>query len=516
VPEAISENVRQSFALAQSLRLPWEGRWQRLVDVAMPYRTHFWSRQRQGENPGTVYDETGVVAIEECGSRLQDAIMPAGVEWARYRPGPAAPQGFEQLLAEWQAELFDQMNESNLYAELPDCFKDLAGFGNWCIRVDGGGWRNPLEFQAYSLADVWITPGKGGGIGDIHTRQFMPGYVVRATWPHAKLKDERAAPETMHEVIDSWIQDLTGATPRWMFECHVNGYRLGQGEASGTGSCPYVFGRWSKNAGELYATGQGMQVLAAIEVVNEAMRLILAHGDLALSGMWQAEDDGVLNPWSVRLAPGAILAKAPGSRGLEPLQFATSRLDIGQLVLSEQRFAIRKGLFNETLGAREGTPPSATEVEVRMQELARQVGPQVQRVWREFCVPLLERCRFVLKGKGLLPMPAVDGRQMRIAPVSALVRAAAQGELGKLDRMLGGLKAHYGDQAAATVVPADRYASFAARKLDIPANVMLDPQERKRVAARMANQMNEAVQDPQAGLAPLMATMAESGGGPMQ
>ncbi len=300
---------------------------------------------------------------------------------------------------------------------------------------------------------------------------------------------------------------------RYRWQAHLNGRRLAQGEAQGIGCCPYLFGRWSKMSGALYGVGQGMKALPAMRVTNEMVRLALAHGELGLSGVWQAEDDGVLNPWAVQITPGAIIPRAAGSRGLEPLAYPTSEFRLVQMQLAEQRHNIRKTLFAETLGAREGTPPSATEVETRMAELARSVGPSIARVWWEFCVPLLERVRYLMDRRGLTRMPAIDGQKIRVAPVSALVRAAMTGEVSRLDRLLGGVAQHYGPEAVASIVPVERYVDFARPRLGIPAGVPLSETERKQLAARTASLVGDAVESPESGLGQLLASMGQGGGG---
>lgn len=510
-----SPNVKESLAFAKRLRLPFEARWQELVEIGMPYRTDFNVRADYGAAPPAreVYDETGMVSIEECAARLLDGIIPQGVEWGLFMPGPGAPPEFQAALADWQGELFDQLGQSNFYAEVPDCFMDLAGFGNWCLRIIGGDWRNPLHFQSIAFQDVWVTPGRNGGTADRHVRHWLPPYAVRAEYPGADLSGLKLEGQSQVEVYESWIRDLEAPVERWRWEAHLGGKLLARGEAQGIGSCAYLFGRWSKASGALYAVGQGMKALPAMRVANEVVRQMLAHGELGLSGLWQAEDDGVLNPWAVQITPGAIIPKAAGSRGLEPLTYPMSNFNPTQMQLSEQRHNIRKTLFAETLGAREGTPPSATEVETRMAELARSVGPSIARVWWEFCVPLLARVRFLMDRRGLTRMPALDGVKLRVAPVSALVRAAMAGEVSRLDRLLGGVAQHYGPNAVGSLVPVQRYVDFARPRLGIPANVVLTEEEQRTQAQRTASLVGDAVQDPMGGLGPLLAGMGQGGGG---
>jgi hypothetical protein len=516
-------NVRRSWDLARKLRAPWEARWQRLADLAMPYRTGFYTTTASGNggmsadgttNKSSIYDETGMTGVDEMSNRLQSGIVPDGVNWARFE-GPAdADDEYKAGLAKVQAYFFLLLSRSNFAPEANDCFRDLSGPGNTCLRVMNGDWQSPLRFQAVPLSDVWLTMGPNGGIADRHVRFRLPAYAVAAQWPDATLPPGMAEKDDLLDVIESWLLDLSEPTEHWQSCVHWNGKVLFQDSAKGAGSCPFVIGRWNKGAGELYGTGQGMLALPAIEVANEAVRLIMAHAEMALAGMWQAEDDGVLNPWTVQLVPGAIIPKAPGSQGLTPLLLPSTKLDISQLVLEDQRHAIRKALYNETLGKREGTPVSALEVQERMAELARQIGPAFARVWHEFVVPLIVRCRYVLDAAGLITMPLIDGRTVKVASASALVRAAAAGDMRRIDAWLGGIAAHYGPAAVQTMVPAERYMRIAAQHMDIPPDLPFTDAEIKRNAQRLGTMAGQAeAQQPggaQQMLAPMLAAM---GGG---
>jgi hypothetical protein len=511
-----NRNTLLSFDMAKRLRLPWESRWQRLYDIAMPYRTQFNGPLdgNKGQNLATVYDETGMVGIEEFASRLQTGIVPDGIEWAKLATDGGLPEKLRAGVSEVQSYLFEQMQRTNFAPEMLDAMKDLAGPGNMCIKAVPGDWAQPLRFQAIPLADAWITPGPDGTIGDKHVRYRIAAHVIRAQYPDANLPKEVPGGTEMLAVIDSWVRDLNSPTERWLREVHLDGkHLLSRSTPAGQGSCHYVFGRWSKGAGDLYGVGQGMQALPAIEVCNEAVRLIMAHADMALSGMWQAEDDGVLNPWAVQLSPGAIVPIAPGSRGLMPLQLPSTRLDIGTLVLEEQRYNIKKALYNETLGARQGTPPTAQEIRARMQELARQIGPAYGRVWHEVVVPVIQRVLRVMTDQGRIVLPAVDGKKVRVAPASNLVRAARREQVEVVNEWLDGIGLRYGPQAVQSLVPAERYMRFAAERMDVPANLPFTPEEIAANAQAAGEIAAEAAQGgaAAAAVAPLMASLGGGG-----
>ena len=63
-----------------------------------------------------------------------------------------------------------------------------------------------------------------------------------------------------------------------------------------------------------------MKALPDIRTANKVVELILKNASIAVTGIWQAEDDGVLNPANIKLVPGTIIPKAVGSAGLTPLE----------------------------------------------------------------------------------------------------------------------------------------------------------------------------------------------------
>ena len=78
---------------------------------------------------------------------------------------------------------------------------------------------------------------------------------------------------------------------------------------------PFIAFRWLKAPGEIYGRGPVAKALPDIRTANKVVELVLKNASIAATGIWQAEDDGVLNPATVRLEPGAIIPKAPGQRG---------------------------------------------------------------------------------------------------------------------------------------------------------------------------------------------------------
>lgn len=62
-----------------------------------------------------------------------------------------------------------------------------------------------------------------------------------------------------------------------------------------------------------------LPIFPAVKTANKMIEMILKNATLAISGVWQYDDDGVMDYRKVSITPGALMPKAIGSDGLKPL-----------------------------------------------------------------------------------------------------------------------------------------------------------------------------------------------------
>ncbi len=141
-----------------------------------------------------------------------------------------------------------------------------------------------------------------------------------------------------------------------------------------------------------------------------------------IAGIWQADDDGVLNPAAIRLVPGTIIPKAVGSAGLTPLA-NPGRFDVSQLVLDDLRTRIRHALLADRLAPINDARMTATEVLERSAEVGRLLGATYGRLQAELLTPLLLRAVSILRRRGEIPDFTVDGRLVELQYRSPLAQA---------------------------------------------------------------------------------------------
>merc|ERR1739841_354644 len=176
---------------------------------------------------------------------------------------------------------------------------------------------------------------------------------------------------------------------------------------------PFINFRWLKAPGETYGRSPVMKALPDIKTANKVVELILKNASIAVTGIWQAEDDGVLNPATVELVPGAIIPKAVGSGGLSPLDMP-GRFDVSQLVLDDLRGRIRHSLLIDRMAAISNRTMTTTEVVERSAEMARILGATYGRLQSELLTPLVLRAVDILRKRGEVPDIPIDGRMVSL------------------------------------------------------------------------------------------------------
>jgi hypothetical protein len=206
------------------------------------------------------------------------------------------------------------------------------------------------------------------------------------------------------------------------------------------------------------------------------VELVLKNASIAATGIWQADDDGVLNPATVRLEPGAIIPKAPGSSGLTPLA-APGNFDVSQLVLEDLRARIRGALLADRVGPERRDNMTATEVLERAAQTARLLGATYGRLQAELLTPLVSRSLSILRRRGEIPPLLLDGREAVLRYRSPLAQVQGRSDAANTLLFLQAVRA-MGPEAVATIdLPAA--ARWLGRTLSAPAEILLPPTEKE-------------------------------------
>ncbi len=398
-------DLQQMYARALALREPWIRRWTDARRYTMP---------STDSDMATLFDATASDAADNLAACMYSLLTPPESLWLTLVPeGPDSPNA-EIATAALRANL----NESNFYTTVHQCYMDLVTLGTACLFMSENpiGAASAFSFTAIPMQDIAILPNAVFHTATMTAADIMQKYP---DWiPPREIMDKmKQNPEYQLRMVQSLVDTEFTA---WI---DVGGDIENNIVAHGTFETnPYLIFRWAVASGELYGMGPVIRALPDIKTANKVVELVLKNATIAVSGIWQADDDGVINLGNINLTPGAIIPKAVGSSGLTPLT-SGANFDVSQIVLKDLRERIRHTLLADRIGLLSDKEMTATEILARNADMLRILGATYGRLLHEFIRPLCDRGLQILSRRGVIDKISLhsDAELKYIAPIAKMV-----------------------------------------------------------------------------------------------
>jgi hypothetical protein len=498
------DNVKMLLARykhASAIKDLWLPTMEECYEFALPQRESFYSTTIGARRTDRIFDETAVVGVQEFASRLQSGIVPNYARWADLVSGSEIPTEEQKEvnveLDKVTEYVFEVLQNSNFAQEVHETFLDVA-VGTGVLLVEEGDAVQPIKFKAIPLPQVVLDSGHDDKIDHVFRKRKIRMKDLLFAYPNGELSekmlmDMEKSPEMDCEILEivyRAYENTKQEEHRYCVLALAYEHKIVESVYKGLGSNPYVVYRWSKVAGEVYGRGPLQLALPAIKTSNLVIELILENAQMSISGMYQVEDDGVVNVDNIQLIPGSIIPKAAGSSGLVPIQ-AAGNFNVSDLVLRDMRTNIKKALYNDMLGnPNEKTPMTATEVAERMADLSRTIGAAFGRLQAELVNPVLQRVIYILKKQGRISIPTVNGREVKIRSSSPLAQAQQHSDVATIDRFLGLIQSRVGPELLNVLIKQDEVAKYVAKKLGVPDD-LIRTQEEMAQAMQQMQQMQQ-------------------------
>ncbi|MGH1399431.1 MAG: portal protein [Alphaproteobacteria bacterium] len=419
------------YASAKKKRSAWETLWEECYDFALPQRGGFFYDTVSGEHKtNDIYDATAMDAADQLASSLMGHLTPIFTPWFGLKPGPEMSeedaQTFAPALEKAGKIINDHFDRSNFAVEIHQCFLDLVvgGTASLFFEETQVGEFSAFKFTAAPLTHMVLEEGANGALNAAFremklTYEQLTSRYPDALIPPAIIKRATQDPQSSFKILEAFIPEgLSTKYHAILMEEGEDAQLLTQGQFD---QSPVINFRWSKAPGESYGRSPVMKALPDIKTANKVVELVLKNASISVTGIWQADDDGVLNPANIELVPGSIIPKAVGSKGLQPLDMP-SDFNLSQLVLENLQSRIRHALLADRLGPVNAGRMTATEVLERSAEVALILGATYGRLQSELLTPLIKRAFAILKRRGEIPDIELDGRMVMIDYRSPIAR----------------------------------------------------------------------------------------------
>jgi hypothetical protein len=503
-----AEHVNKRYHTAWTRKENWRTLYEQCYQYALPQR-NLYDGYWEGGIPGRVknlqvFDSTAVHGVQRFANRIQAGLFPPDKEWMVLQPGTEIPEEAQDEVREglqnYTDKFFSIIKQTSFDLAMGEFLLDLS-IGTGVMLIQPGDDLEPIRFQAIPQALVALEEGPQGTVENVFRKMRVAAENIQQIWNDAEL------PETIQRLIEDKPQEMVTLTESTILDVNEGGY--GYYVCYKTENeddmilvyrklklSPWVVSRYSKVSGEIMGRGPITQCLGDILTLNKAVELLLKNASLNISGIFTAVDDGVLNPQSIRIVPGAVIPVASngGARGpsLQPLPRA-SDIQLTQIVLQDLRMAIKQTLMDDSLPSDAMSARSATEIVERMKLLSVNMGSAFGRLIRECMIPLVRRSMQIMDERGLINLPLrINGLEVKITPVSPLAKAQNLDDIQDVMQWAQ-ISTQMGPVAAATVKQ-DAIADYVADKLGVPNSLRTSDEERQELEEQIGQMLQQQQQ----------------------
>jgi hypothetical protein len=505
-----AEDVLKRHDKALTKKEDFRSLYEECYEFALPQR-NLYDGYYEGKVGGQkkmnrVFDSTAINSTQRFANRMQSGIFPPQRKWCRLEPGPDIPEDRKEeaqaALDIYSDKLFASLKQSNFDIAIGEFLLDLS-VGTAVMMVQPGDDINPFNFIPVPQFLVSFEEGANGQVDNVYRRMRLKGESIMRQWPDAVIPDDLQKkidqkPTDDLEFIEATILDQK----RGDFCYHVI-HKESKTELvyRRMVESPWIVSRYAKVAGEIYGRGPLITALPDIKTLNKTLELLLKNASLAIAGVYTAADDGVLNPNTVKIIPGAIIPVArnggPQGESLKPLPRAGD-FNVSQIIMNDLRMSIKRILLDESLPPDNMSARSATEVVERMKELSQNLGSAFGRLINETMIPLVTKILRVMDERGLIDLPLkVNGLEIKVSAVAPLAMAQSMEDVQNV-LQFAQIVQGAGPQAQMTL-KTDAMMDFIAEKLGIPQKIRNTQEERMMMTQQMAEAAQQvAQQNPEA------------------
>lgn len=504
----VKELLRR-FGKAKARRENWRSAWRDAYRLTMPARDII-DNPTPGQQKGfDVYDSTGMNEVSHFANRIQSTLFPPFQDFVKLEPGPSIQPGARdqaaKILQDATKKFHSAIHHSNFSTAINEFILELGVGTGLMLFQEGTDW-DPFVFDAVPTPLVAVEPGPRGSIGGFFREHRVALGNIEHEWPDAKLPealagDARKEPDREELCIEYCWADWKAM--RWYCEVIIEKgeHRLFDKPRVYEDMGPWIYSRWTKAANESYGRGPILFGLPDIRTTNKVVELILKNASLAVSGVYTGVDDGVLNPNTARIIPGAIIPVAAnaGARGpsLQPLE-RPGNFDVAQLVLQDMRENIRRMLYNKGLPDQLGPVRSATEIVERMRELSVDIGAAFGRIQKELVTPLVLRGLQILSRKGIISYPfRIDGNTVKVVVTSPLAQQQNLERVQTVNQWFQMMASIGGPELAMYTAKVEEAGVWIGRQLGVDEELIREEGERADVEQMIQAMLQRAMQQQQ-------------------
>lgn len=413
------------FAQLEYERAPIQEMWQAIERFVTPYRGKFF-RDETSENSiewtrRDIYDSTAVHAHQALSAAIHGALTSPAIKWFNLKFRDTDIEKDNEAVA-WLQKVSDlvfyELQDSNFDLEINEQYQDLCGPGTSFLFLEEStpsakSWEG-LKFTSVPLKEAFFEEDHNGEVEYFYRKlEWTPVQMVSKfgdACPKNIKEQAQSADQNKQEVIfcihpTKGVKAPLGGKQRvdrrpyrWSYILRSDATTLEEG---GFYEMPVFAGRFRTTSGSRWGNSPAMIALGDILTLNHARKLQLVASEKMIDPPLFAEERSVL--FDLDLRPGAFNV-VRDLNGIKPFD-TNGNIPVSDVIITQLQESIKDTFYTSQLQfpPTQGTPMSATEAQIRYEQLQKLLGPTQGRIQNDMLNPIVERTYRLLARKGMLP-----------------------------------------------------------------------------------------------------------------
>lgn len=453
--KAKAKKLIKMYEDTKSLRRNWDTTWAEIADYVVPSKDQIFTdkfhKTKGDEKNDHLYDGSPEHFNELLASALHSMLTNPAGQWFSLTTNKEEVDNdpevkkYLQLLVR---NIHDFLNNSNFQTEIHEFYIDLGSFGTGAILVVEDT-EDIFRFLSIPIFELHVLENSKGIIDTVFREDTISvrkaferfGEDAFGEFAEELKKDFNKPVRTVHIIMprtDIEFGKLNKRNKKFA-SIHVWIDRDIILKESGFDENPYIISRWIKSSGETYGRSPAMKSLPDIRMLNSMMQTTIRSAQKTVDPPLMIPDDGIMG--RVNTIPGGLNSYRSGTEDrIFPL-LTGGDIGIGLEMLRDVRDRIKQAFFIDQLQLKEGPQMTATEVNQRVEEQLRLLGPILGRQHFELLKPLIARLISIMGRKKVLPenpppILAVKDGQLNVFFSSQIAKAQRVADATNVQRFI--------------------------------------------------------------------------------
>lgn len=497
------DSIYERFAKAKTNKALWEHHLRECYRYALPERNTIDKWSVGAKKRASIFDSTAVDSLEDFANRCVALLIPPSTKWMELQAGSDIPEdqeeGINKYLEETTETLFSHLDSSNFTSQMHDSFLDLGISTGAIVCEEGDGIQTALNFRAISLSELYLESSSTGIVDTVFREFKIPAKDIKQTWGRAKLTNElkRVIKDKPTETVDL-IEGVVKQGDKYLMvlmEVKTKKFLLEETLDYN----PYIVFRESSIPGETLGRGRVMRKLDDIKTLNRMKEDYLKGLAFQANPIFTAADDGVINPYTMKLKPGAVMPVGSNDNANPTLRALTAsgNPQLIDFAVRDLQDGIRRSLLSKPFGQIDETPVrTATEMSIRNADMAQTSLSASSRIQVELLERVISNCVNILKRAGKIADFKVNGREVKIKFVNPSTRQQDEATLAAYGRFMEFMTA-FPPELIAQKVKIEDIPVEIGDTLGLPKRIFRDEEEIQGIQQQQAAQQAAAMEQPQ-------------------